>query len=87
MSIENFLFQFNIKKLCLHLGIVADKNLRDLDDIPNIIMLVLECVRDVALHFRLIETLMLFKENLWIVSTLAVMKFLQIGYICGTVVA
>ena len=58
----------NFKQSLIILGIVADKSLRDLDDIPHIIMLILECIRDVALHFRLIETLMLFKENLWIVG-------------------
>lgn len=39
------------------------------DDIPSIITVVLECVPDLSAHFQLIETLMLFKKNLWAVST------------------
>ena len=64
----------------MFLGIIADKSLRGLDDIPCIIMQVLECVQDVAFHFRLVETLMLFKENLWIVS---VSNNLQVIYTFG----
>ena len=59
---------FNKNQWTSFTGVVTEKSLKALEDVPNIIMLVLECVEDVSLHFQLIETLMMFKDNLWIVS-------------------